>query len=243
MLPNIGGDGYVVSELLKYPNVAIDHVDLDEGVIKVSKAHFNWSAAWEDERVNLVVGDGAAFVKEQVEKNMKYNIIIQDASDPFWYDDEGEQTILPSHVLYDVNHFVGIHSLLKESNGVVVFQAETYNIPSNLAEIQKWKGSLEAIGFTGVRYGSIAIPTYSTGQIGFFVAHASHKDMVCKPGDDETGVNACGMDVSGGLIDWSLLSSQFEKLKGTTKYYHPRIHRSAFDLPFWVEEAIYGPHE
>ena len=77
---HIGGDGYVVNELLKYPNVVIDHVDLDEGVIKVSREHFEWSAAWEDERVNLVVGDGAAFVKDQVEKNMKYHIIIQDAS-------------------------------------------------------------------------------------------------------------------------------------------------------------------
>ena len=144
---------------------------------------------------------------------------------------------MPSHVLYDVNHFVGIHSLLKESNGVVMFQAETYNIPSNLAEIQKWRGSLETIGFAGVRYGSIAIPTYSTGQIGFFVAHANNNlSMVCKSEDDDV----CGMDVSGGLIDWSYVSSQFEKLKGTTKYYHPRIHRSSYDLPFWVEEAIYG---
>ena len=109
-----------------------------------------------------------------------------------------------------------------------------------MAEIQKWKGSLEAIGFSAVRYGSIAIPTYSTGQIGFFVAHASKsadKDMVCKS-EDDGGV--CSMDLTGGLIDWSLVSSQFEKLKGTTKYYHPRIHRSAFDLPFWVEKAIYG---
>ena len=124
-----GGDGYVVSELLKYPKVAIDHVDLDGGVIKVSKEHFEWSAAWEDERVNLVIGDGAAFVKEQVEKKKKYHLIVQDASDPFFYDDEGEQTILPSHVLYDVKHFGGIYSLLKESNGVLMFQAETYNIP------------------------------------------------------------------------------------------------------------------
>lgn len=238
-----GGDGYVVSELLKFPNVAIDHVDLDEGVIKVSKEHFEWSSAWEDERVNLVVGDGAAFVKKQVERKKKYHVIVQDASDPFWYDVNGEQTILPSHVLYDLKHFANIYALLQESNGVVMFQAETYNIPSNLKEIQKWKGSLEAIGFAGVRYGSIAIPTYSTGQIGFFVAHASNigeKDMVCKSNDDG---GVCGMDLSGGLIDWSLVSSQFEKLKGTTKYYHPRIHRSAFDLPFWVEEAIYVSKE
>ena len=235
-----GGDGYVTSELLKYENVAIDHVDLDEGVIKVSKEHFSWSSAWEDDRVNLTIGDGNAFVKEQVQKKKRYDIIVQDASDPFWLDTDGEQTILPSHVLYDMEHFAGIFELLKESSGVFCMQAETYNIPSNLNEIRKWKGSLERIGFTSVRYGTIAIPTYSTGQIGFFVAHASKaggdKDsMVCKSSDNQV----CSMDLSGN-INWSVVSSQFEKLKGTTKYYHPRIHRSAFDLPVWVEQAIYG---
>lgn len=236
-----GGDGYVTSELLKYENVAIDHVDLDEGVIKVSKEHFSWSSAWEDDRVNLIIGDGAAFVREQVQKKKRYDIIVQDASDPFWLDTDGEQTILPSHVLYDMEHFAGIFELLKESNGVLCMQAETYNIPSNLNEIRKWKGSLERIGFTSVRYGTIAIPTYSTGQIGFFVAHASKKDggendiMVCKSSDNQV----CSMDLSGN-INWSVVSSQFDKLKGTTKYYHPRIHRSAFDLPVWVEDAIYG---
>mmetsp|Transcript_9913 Transcript_9913/g.14707 ORF Transcript_9913/g.14707 Transcript_9913/m.14707 type:complete len:367 (+) Transcript_9913:141-1241(+) len=233
-----GGDGYVTSELLKYPNVVIDHVDLDKEVINVSKEHFEWSSAWEDERVNLIVGDGAAFVREQVEKKMKYHVIIQDASDPFWYDENGEKIILPSHVLYDMKHFDGIYALLEDSNGVFMFQAETYNIPSNLEEIQTWKKSLEEIGFDGVRYGSIAIPTYSTGQIGFFVAHVSNKDMVCK---SDGGV--CTMDLSAGLIDWTVVSSQFEKITGTTKYYHPRIHRSAFDLPFWVEEAIYDSKE
>lgn len=235
-----GGDGYVTSELLKYENVAIDHVDLDEGVIKVSKEHFSWSSAWEDDRVNLTIGDGAAFVKEQVQKKKRYDIIVQDASDPFWLDTDGEQTILPSHVLYDMEHFAGIFELLKESSGVFCMQAETYNIPSNLNEIRKWKGSLERIGFTSVRYGTIAIPTYSTGQIGFFVAHASKAGgdndiMVCKSSDNQV----CSMDLSGN-INWSVVSSQFDKLKGTTKYYHPRIHRSAFDLPVWVEEAIYG---
>ena len=236
-----GGDGYVTSELLKYGNIVIDHVDLDEGVIKVSKEHFSWSSAWEDDRVNLTIGDGAAFVKEQVQKKKRYDIIVQDASDPFWLDDDGEQTILPSHVLYDMDHFSGIFELLKESSGVFCMQAETYNIPSNLHEIRKWKGSLERIGFTSVRYGTIAIPTYSTGQIGFFVAHASkaggdNDSMVCKSSDNE---EVCSMDLSGN-INWSVVSSQFDKLKGTTKYYHPRIHRSAFDLPVWVEDAIYG---
>lgn len=240
-----GGDGFVVSELLKYPNIgSIDHVDLDEGVIQLSKEHFNWSSsAWNDKRVNLIIGDGAAFVKDQVQKEKMYHVIIQDASDPFWYEENGELTTSPSHVLYDIQHFEYLYKLLKETNGVLVFQAETYNIPSNLKAIKQWRRNLEKIGFGYVRYGSISVPTYSTGQIGFFVAHASRtnetedvdNNVVCK-----SEAEACGMRLAASLIDWNVVSSTFQNLNGATKYYHPRIHRSAFDLPLWVEEAIYG---
>jgi len=63
-----GGDGYVVNELVKYSKIGvIDHVELDEGVINVSKEHLPWREAWKDSRVNLIIGDGANFVKEQAD--------------------------------------------------------------------------------------------------------------------------------------------------------------------------------
>ncbi|KAL3801347.1 hypothetical protein HJC23_006957 [Cyclotella cryptica] len=248
-----GGDGYVVSELLKYPNVgSIDHVDLDGEVIEVSKQNFPWAASvWDNDKVNLIVGDGAKFVEEQVERGKSYHVIIQDASDPFWIRYDGSVVILPSHVLYEEVHFHSMHSLLKEKNGVLMYQAETYNIPSNLKEITKWRRALLDIGFNRVRYGTIAISTYPTGQIGFFVSHAMGQSdgNVCNSRTSRTSCNDLGWDERGNpdislaWIDWQQLTQHFDSLSGKTQYYHPRIHRSSFDLPLWVEETIYGNDE
>ena len=41
-----GGDGYVVSEMLKYTNIgSIDHGDSDGEVINVSTDHFPWASS------------------------------------------------------------------------------------------------------------------------------------------------------------------------------------------------------
>ena len=118
-----GGDGYVVSELLKYPQISsIDHVELDEEVINVSKKHLPWADAWENKRVNLVIGDGAKFVKQQAEQGNRYHVIVQDASDPFWIDEDGDMTTLPSSALYATSHFESLFKLLQHEEGVLMFQ-------------------------------------------------------------------------------------------------------------------------
>ena len=242
-----GGDGYVVAELLKHPQVQwIDHVELDEGVIHISKEHLPWGDAWKDERVHLVISDGAKFVTDQASKGVHYHVIIQDASDPFWYDTMGEITILPSSVLYELSHFESLYKLLRVKGGVLMFQAETYNIPSNLEEIRKWRGQMQDVGFGRVRYGSISIGTYSTGQIGFFAAHAgvdTEKEEVLGCGDvskdDSCNAIQYRMDALPE-VNWGKILARFNEMDGKTLYYHPRIHRSSFDLPLWVEEYIYG---
>lgn len=223
-----GGDGYVVSELLKHPQIEwIDHVELDEEVINVSKQHLPWSDAWKDERVNLVIGDGAQFVREQAEKGQSYHVIVQDASDPFWMEADGNVTIAPSSVLFDESHFERLHKLLHAKGGVLMIQAETYNIPSNLESIRKWRLQLQDLGFESVRYGSISISTYPMGQIGFFTAHAVDsvgEHDVCRSSDvceDKSGSFA--QDSADTL--WSKVHSQFNEIRGKTLYYHPRIHR------------------
>ena len=91
-----GGDGYVVSELLKHPQItSVDHIELDKEVINVAKQHLPWGDAWKSERVRLVIADGAAFVKELVNKDENYDVIIQDASDPFYVKTDGSVVTLP----------------------------------------------------------------------------------------------------------------------------------------------------
>ena len=90
---------------------------------------------------------------------------------------------------------------------------------------------MQDLGFEKVRYGSISISTYPMGQIGFFSAHAfygaSNGEQVCRSNaacDEETTANdnvQDGMDTKS----WSTVLAQFNKMRGKTLYYHPRIHR------------------
>ena len=98
-------------------------------------------------------------------------------------------------------------------------------------------------GFEHLRYGSISISTYPTGQIGFFVSHAHDGDdeFVCKTHTGmgtSTSTNTCQenshnsissladdkMDMSVWM-DWHQIWASYRELRGSTKHYHPRIHR------------------
>ena len=242
-----GGDGYVVAELLKHPQVRwIDHVELDEEVINISKENLPWADAWKDERVNLVISDGAKFVKDQAEKGVDYHVIIQDSSDPFWVELTGDIVVSPSSVLFELSYFKSLYGLLRFNGGVLIFQAESYNFPNYLEAIGNWRGQLQDIGFSRVRYGSISIPTYATGQIGFLVAHAGEDEEieeVSGSGDECIDVSCNALQYSMVIspeLKWNKIISLFNEMNGKTLYYHPRIHRSSYDLPLWVEEVIYG---
>jgi spermidine synthase len=118
-----GGDGYVLSEVLKHESVqVVDHVDLDGEVINVCKKFFGWGKAWEDPRVNLHITDGAKFVRDTDENY--YDVIIQDSSDPWIVDDEGNMTPLPSGVLFEESHFHDLHRILSP-NGVLNIQVSS----------------------------------------------------------------------------------------------------------------------
>jgi len=115
-----GGDGYVLSEVLKHQSLEhVDHVDLDNDVIEICKEHFSWGAAWSDPRVTLHIGDGAAFVS--LASTGFYDVIIQDSSDPWTWDESGRQIKLPSSVLYAEHHFQNIYRILTD-NGIFNFQ-------------------------------------------------------------------------------------------------------------------------
>lgn len=216
-----GGDGYVVSEVLKHPSVEhVDHVDLDQDVIEICRIHFDWGKCWDDKRVHLHIEDGATFVQN---KTGFYDVIIQDSSDPYtWDKDNGEKIFLPSETLYTYDHFKNIFNALAP-NGVFNFQAETFNIESDMKSIVEWRERALAVGFDSARYGSIYISSYPTGQIGF---------MLC-----QKVVEASEASMFQSIED------RFEKLTEmgvTTSYYHPPLHSSSFVLPLWVHNKLYG---
>jgi len=209
--------------VLKHPEVEhVDHVDLDGDVIEVCKEHFSWGKAWDDERVHLHIADGAAFVANAPEGF--YDVIIQDSSDPYtWEEDTGAKVDLPSKTLYSDDHFVNIEKSLGV-DGVFSFQAETFNIESDLEGIVEWRQRALDVGFKEARYGSITISSYPTGQIGF---------LLCRKSEDSppsmTSVNSRFDDM--------------EKLGQRTSYYQPSLQDSAFALPRWVQRRIYCENE
>ena len=97
----------------------VDHVDLDEEVIATCQKYFDWGDAWEDERATLTVADGAVFVQNADDES--YDVIVQDSSDPWTVDDDGNKVPLPSGVLYAAKHFANIARILSPT-GVFAFQ-------------------------------------------------------------------------------------------------------------------------
>ena len=199
-----GGDGYVLSEVLKHESVeVVDHVDLDGEVIEVCKEFFGWGKAWNDPRVNLHITDGAQFVQDKPDGY--YDVIIQDSSDPWIVDDEGNMTPLPSGVLFEQKHFEDLHRVLSP-DGVLNIQAESFNIPSCLGGIYEWRQRLLQAGFKRSNYGGITIPSYPTGHIGF---------LVSEKGETST-------------FRQSLVNQRFNAMVAAgnkTSYYHPPLQR------------------
>ena len=225
-----GGDGYILSEVLKHASVVhVDHVDLDQEVIETCKQFFQWGNAWNDPRVHLHIEDGAKFV-EKAEPG-SYDVVIQDSSDPWTSNEKGETIPLPSSSLYVPEHILNIYRALAD-DGILNFQvrekkggeilasvkiirnvetnslfpipqAEAMQIPNDFAGAQEWRTSALQNGFKRVRYGTVTIPTYPTGQIGFMLCEKSDKDPT-NVGQRFRVMAASGMK---------------------TTYYHPRLQK------------------
>lgn len=223
-----GGDGYIVSEVLKHESVAqVDHVDLDGDVVEVCKEYFPdlGKRAWKevergaDGLVNLRIGDGAKFVRDEATAEF-YDVIIQDSSDAETWDAEGNVITLPSSVLYSSKYFSDVYRILGPA-GVFIFVADTFNIPSCVDDIRKWRRDLINAGFLSCSYGSITISSYATGQIGFLMCRKSEHDLISHK---------------------KLVQNRYDRMveRGLeTSYYHPKLQESCFDLPLWVQKSIY----
>ncbi|XP_013598942.1 PREDICTED: spermidine synthase 1-like isoform X1 [Brassica oleracea var. oleracea] len=144
--------------------------------LQVSKQFFpNVAIRFDDPRVNLVIGDGVAFLKNAIEGS--YDAVIVDSSDP----------IGPAKELFEKPFFQSVARALRPG-GVVCTQAESLwlhmdiieDIVSNCRDI--FKGS--------VNYAWTSVPTYPSGVIGFMLCstegpHVDFKNPV-NPIDDSS---------------------------------------------------------
>jgi len=149
-----GGDGGVLREIAKHKCVEEIHIcEIDRMVIDVSKKYLpNMGKGFDDPRVRLNVGDGAAYMSER--KN-EFDIILVDSSDP----------VGPAQSLFEKPFYEFMKNALRPG-GIVCTQAEC---PWLHLELIKNLMEFSAQIFVRAEYAYTTIPTYPSGQIGFLL--------------------------------------------------------------------------
>ncbi|KIH59619.1 spermidine synthase [Ancylostoma duodenale] len=162
-----GGDGGILREVLKHPEV--EHVtmcEIDRVVIDVSKKFLpGMSCCFSNPKLNLFCGDGFEFLKKH--KN-EFDVIITDSSDP----------VGPAESLFGQSYYELLRDSLNE-NGVLSSQGECPWL--DLTLIGKVIHQYCSPIFPVVRYAVGSVPTYTSGLMGYVVCSKSKDIDVTTP--------------------------------------------------------------
>jgi spermidine synthase len=148
-----GGDGGMAREVLKHTSVEhVTMVEIDAGVVKFSKTYLPMlsQGAFDDPRLDLVIADGAEFMKTTAGG---YDVIIIDSTDP----------IGPGEVLF-TDHFYGHAKRALTPGGILVTQN---GVP--FMQGAELTGTLRAFGslFADASCYLASVPTYAGGPMAF----------------------------------------------------------------------------
>ncbi len=146
-----GGDGGMAREVLKHSTVErVTMVEIDAGVIDFSKTYLPQlsQAAFDDPRLELVIADGAAFVKD-TEKH--FDVIIVDSTDP----------VGPGEVLF-TDTFYGHAKRCVKPRGILVTQNGVPFMQGN--ELTNTMRAFKALFANWTCY-TATIPTYAFGPM------------------------------------------------------------------------------
>ncbi len=146
-----GGDGGVIREVLRHPQVEmVTMVEIDEKVIEASRKFFPQVAKeFDNPKLNLVIGDGIKYVKEQADGS--YDLIIVDSTDP----------IGPAEGLFSVEFYAHCHRILNDKGALIVQgEAPRFNEGTFMAINQTFK---DIFGKEKVFAMLFHVPTYPTG--------------------------------------------------------------------------------
>ena len=145
------GDGGVVRELTKYPEIKqIDMVEIDEQVVQISRAYLPRTACrLDDQRVSIHYEDGLKFVRS---KENEYDLIIVDSTDPFG----------PGEGLFTKEFYGNCYKALREE-GIMVNQHESpFYEEDATACMRAHKRIVESFPISRVYQAHI--PTYPSGH-------------------------------------------------------------------------------
>ena len=148
-----GGDGGMLREVCKHGTVEhITQVEIDQQVVDMCKEYLpNHSAgAYEDPRVNIVIDDGANFVRDCEDR---FDVIISDSTDP----------IGPGDVLFTSDFYANCKKCLTDAGILVTQNGVAY---MQLDEVTTTSKRLQPY-FTDTSFYCAAIPTYIGGVMTF----------------------------------------------------------------------------
>jgi spermidine synthase len=144
-----GGDGGTARELLKYQNLDVTMVEIDEVVIEAAKLHLpSISVSFSNPRLNLLIQDGSEYIKNY--NGEKFDLIIVDSTD-------FNQAIK----LFTIQFYKNIKKNLK-SDGIFVFNNDSV-YSDKLKLIYKPVRKMKSL-FKNVFPYQIFIPTYNGGH-------------------------------------------------------------------------------
>jgi spermidine synthase len=164
-----GGDGGILRELAKYPELEEIHIcELDSMVIETCRKYLPQTACgFDDPRVTIHIEDGFTFLARNAKEENFFDVIVSDLSDP----------VGPAQAIFTEN-FLELVSLAMTPNGAAVMQGESMWL--HIPLINKLVSGGKKI-FKDCKYASMSIPSYPGGQIGALVYTKDAKVKVDKP--------------------------------------------------------------
>lgn len=151
-----GGDGGMAREALRHPLDEVTMVEIDAGVVDFSREYLPTisDGALDDPRLNLVIADGADFMREAAEtQESGFDVIIVDSTDP----------VGPGEVLF-TDHFYGHAKRALAPGGILVTQnGVPFHQPGELESTMRAFASL----FADATCYLATVPTYAGGTMAF----------------------------------------------------------------------------
>jgi spermidine synthase len=148
-----GGDGDMAREVLRHRSVEhVTMVEIDAGVVEFSKKFLPGisAGAFDDPRLNLVIADGAAFMRDSADS---FDVIISDSTDP----------IGPGEVLF-TNSFYGHVKRRLAPEGIFVTQnGVPFQQPDELRQTLR---VFRTLWIDATCY-LATVPTYAGGPMAF----------------------------------------------------------------------------